>query len=117
MSVIPLHKPLVEGAPQMLERPGEILRRLNSEHPGARLVSFMAMQYPRVIFRNTMRRVSDTDGDEPRHAASFEWLLLRINDTLPLTGWRIGEDGERYRLARISQEHHDRLVAKHNARR
>jgi hypothetical protein len=118
MTVIPMHKPLVEGDPQMLERAGDILKRLNSEHPGARLVSFMAMQHPRTITRATMRRISNTDGQEPRFAASFEWLLMRINDTLPLTGWKITDRHERYRLERISQEHHERLVEQfHHARR
>jgi hypothetical protein len=73
MTVIPMHKPLVEGDPQM------------------------------------------PDGQEPRFAASFEWLLMRINDTLPLTGWKITDRYERYRLERITQSHHEGLMD--NARR
>ena len=44
----------------MLERARRDTEKAQQRAPGARLVSFVAMQYPRVIFRNTMRRVSDT---------------------------------------------------------
>lgn len=36
----------------------------------------------------------------------MDWLL-RINDSLPRTGWRIRDD---YRIERISAEHENRLI-------
>jgi hypothetical protein len=110
--------PLVDCAPIIINTPHLIAPLLNREHPGVALVVYMARNHSgHRISRAALRRVAGLDGKEPRFAASFEWLLLRINDTLPLTGWIIDEERERYRLEPISQRHHERLVRRYNARR
>jgi len=109
---------LVDCAPIIINTPHLIAPLLNYDHPGAVLVIYMAQRWSvNRINRAELRRVAKLDGREPRFAASFEWLLLRINDTLPLTGWIIDEERERYRLEPISQRHHERLVRRFNARR
>jgi hypothetical protein len=107
--------PLVWIKPQrLLSR--EIISACDSRHPGHPIVKLLTHYYPRPITREALRKISNTDGKEPRHAASFEWLILRINDTLPLTGWRIHEDGDRYHLKQITDEHHQRLLEKARTR-
>jgi hypothetical protein len=48
------------------------------------------------------------------HFTAFEFWLLRINDTLPRTGWRIN-DVHHYRLTPITAEHEAWLSHKLNA--
>ena len=109
--------PLVDCKPILIFNTDFIPGLLNREHPGVTLVTYMARNHSAHRFsRATLRRVTQLDGNEPRFAASFEWLLLRINDTLPLIGWVIDEEHEHYRLEHISQRHHERLVRKFNGR-
>lgn len=75
--------------------------QLDQNHPGAKIVAFLCHNRPPQS-RATLRRVAGLNGREPRFAASFEWRLLRINDTLPRCGWRIAEDNEVYQLERVS---------------
>ena len=93
-------KPLVTEAGR-LNLPSHIPVVINVDHPGAALVTYLANTYPRACSRQIARREAHRAGWEPRHAAGFEWLILRINDTLPLLGWRLDDSGEHYRLKRI----------------
>jgi hypothetical protein len=103
--------PLVWCAPQrVLNR--DIVNHCDVEHPGFPIIKAMTHYYPRAMTRDALRTLSDTDGWEPRFSASFEWLLLRINDTLPLVGWEVWYDGKYYHLRTIGKEHHERLLRK-----
>jgi hypothetical protein len=110
-----IDRPLCWCKPQRLSA-REAMSVLNADHKGYPIVKLMTHYHPRPIKRDALRKVANLDGREPRHAASFEWLLLRINDTLPLTGWRIHEDGDTYHLKTITEEHHKRLLLKARTR-
>ena len=101
--------PLVWCKPQrLLAR--EIPSVCDSRHPGHPIVKLMTHYYPRPVTRNALRKVADMDGWEPRFAASFEWTIMRINDTLPLAGWTILQTGNTYHLMTITEEQHKRLL-------
>lgn len=116
MNLTPIKPPICTCRPRMEPDPAGILALLNHSHRGYKTVRYLVDMHPAPAHRNMLRLAAGITGREPRHYAAFEWHLLRINDTLPLTGWMIEDENERYRLRPISEAHFMRLVNAFNRR-
>lgn len=85
--------------------PSEILPLINSEHRGAALLAHMCSRYPHFARRRELMEAGGFTisicGGPVLAAASFEFWIMRINDRLPRTGWRIATDGAIYKLEPI----------------
>lgn len=97
--------------------PADIVRIIDRGHRGAKLLTAMCMRSARIWTRRELMEAGGfipppgwTD-DGVTHFTAFEFWLLRINDTLPRTGWRIN-DVHNYRLQAISPEQESWLIAK-----
>jgi hypothetical protein len=100
--MLPLMK-LVEIEPRHVGSARHLPDLINQDHYGARLVGYLARIWPKACTRETARRIAGIEGPEPRHAASFEWMILRINDTLPKLDWVLDDEGEKYSLKAIER--------------
>lgn len=79
-----------------------LLPLLDSSHPSYSLVKYLVQHHPKAMPREALRQATGTAGKEIALAASFEWRLLRANDTLPLLGWIIVSGNEQYRLEKLN---------------
>ena len=101
--------------------PSDILPLINVSHRGSRLLAHMCSRYPNTQRRRDLMEATGFTvaacGGPICAAASFEFQILRINDRLPRTGWRIATDGAVYKLEPIErgQERADR-TARHGIR-
>jgi hypothetical protein len=103
----------------MEPKPQGIMPLIRTQHRGYRTVKYLVDVFPEKVDRKRLRMAAGISGRDPRHSANFEWHLLRINDTLPLTGWQIesNETDTLYWLEPINEGHHMRLVREFQRRR
>ena len=89
-----------------LADPKEILPLIDRNHRGASMLSSLCAQYPRIFTERELMWVGqfkvDTMGPICAFTA-FHFWILRINDRLPRTGWRIN-DTNNFRLEPISAD-------------
>jgi hypothetical protein len=94
------------------EQPQDIIPVVDREHEAARILIAMCQTYPRIYTRHELMRIGGFHRrDGVTEYTSFHWWMLRINDTLPRTGWRIN-DTSNYRLQSITAEHEVALIRK-----
>lgn len=89
---------------QRLAVPLDILPLIDRDHRGASMLIHMCRRHPLVYGRDDLMKVggfSESVQGAICAYTAFEWTILRINDRLPRTGWRINGS---YRLEMISDE-------------
>ncbi len=100
------------------ETPASIVPVINREHRGALMAIAMCSQHPRIFTRDQLMAAGNFSvaRQGPLCAfTAFHWWILRINDWLPRTGWRVN-DFQNYRLTQITREHAAWLEWKLNRR-
>jgi len=88
------------------DRPQAVLLHLRRDHPAAELLRAICLEPGRVFSRPELVKLLRLGWNVGHANAALEFWILRINDSLPRTGWRIRDD---YRIERISAEHENRL--------
>ena len=88
------------------ERPQAVLLHMRRDHPAAEVLRAICLEPGRAFKRHELIPLLNRQNIGCA-AAAFEFWILRINDTLPRTGWRLRDD---YRIERISAEHENRLI-------
>lgn len=71
----------------------------------------MCGHHPRIFAREELMQIGNfrvTQLGALCAFTAFHWWMLRINDRLPRTGWRVN-DVQNYRLTPITKEHAERL--------
>lgn len=113
-ALIQIDKPArvaIEDVPRLI-RPG---------HPAARLLIYMCRKVPlaqRWFGREELIKAGGFgDLDAVTRCTAFEWWQMRINDSLPLAGWKIDVIGSRHFLIPISEAFHVKLVERYERRR
>lgn len=89
------------------ERPQDVVRFISRDHPAASILRAICLA-PHIAF--DVRELVNVAGFSTGHViARVEFWLMRINDTLPRTGWEINSER---RIQRISPQHENRLILK-----
>lgn len=83
--------------------PSAIADAIDSDHRMASVLNAMCFRHPRVFNRRELMNIGGfaVPGDGVTPFTSFHYWMLRVNDTLPRTGWRV-DDTQGFRLAPIS---------------
>lgn len=77
----------------------DILPLIDQAHGGTTILVHMCRIAPQSISRHGLMAAAGYLSGRSGHAhAAFEFWILRINDTLPLIGWRIAEISGFYHL-------------------
>lgn len=94
--------------------PSEILPLINSEHRGAALLAHMCSRYPHFARRRELMEAGGFTvsicGGPICAPVAFEYWIMRINDRLPRTGWRIATEGAVYKLEPIERGQERMLI-------
>lgn len=88
-----------------LDHPRKIDALIYRQHRMAKLLLAMCYNHPRIYSRDELMAIggftSAACGGPICAITSFHFWMLRINDTLPRTGWRVN-DASGYRLTPIT---------------
>lgn len=89
----------------MSAAPHSLLGRVNPESRAGLILRRLLAYHPVSVSRSDLMEGAGIrpNLDGPVCAsASLAWNILRINDELPLWGWRVVVDGDRYRLEGVA---------------
>src|SRR5688572_21668724 len=104
------YRPIIE--------PGSIEPFVNPNHRGASMLRAMCRDPARAFTRYELMAIGGFNaaacGGPLCAITAFHWWIMRINDRLPRTGWRIAEGVSSYFLTKIAPDHADRLRRKLN---
>lgn len=92
------------------ERPLDVVRFIDKSHRAAGMLAAICRRPNLRYDRSELMEIGGfvaTRFQPLTPFTAFHFWILRINDTLPRTGWRIRDD---YRIERISAEHENRLI-------
>ncbi|HTV69301.1 MAG TPA: hypothetical protein VMF90_12260 [Rhizobiaceae bacterium] len=100
---------------ERLDHPRAIAPLVEKNHRMTTVLVTMLFHHPRIWNRAELLSIGGfiDNGDHVTHLTSFHYWMLRINDTLPRTGWRVN-DAQGYRLVRVSLEQERTLRARLN---
>ncbi len=94
---------------ERLTLPRDIDPLINRDHRMARVLITMIFNHPRIYSRPELMKIGGFLAvDGVTEFSAFHFWMLRINDTLPRTGWRVN-DNAGYRLTPVTKAHEDEL--------
>lgn len=93
--------------------PLDLIPLINSEHRAASMLKALCRHHPDAVDADSLMNYGGLR--EGHQRAAFHWWMMRINDRLPRTGWRVEDVGRNgVRLARITPEHQRMLEERLN---
>lgn len=89
-------------------------RHVDMTHPSRTLLRRLVDEHPSHCTSDELIDICGYSGNQ--HAA-LAWHVMRVNDSLPLVGWKIDVAGDRHSLIPISEAWHLKLVERYERRR
>lgn len=89
-----------------------IMRHVSEAHPGRWLIGHLVLRHPSPALAGAL-----IGGLSGHRRAALAWHVMRVNDSLPLVGWKIDVAGDRHSLVPISEAWFEKLVERYERRR